>query len=1054
MNQQEHVGVQGNSSHHRYHCCRYRSSTSAPAGDGVTAKIKWGLRWFWHLLLQNRLAIFIASLFWLLCRSGAQPRRLSYPCQQVAAFNVGAFIAGLIPITLLLRRRRGEDGVPKAVVVRRQLVAAAIMCVAAFAAFETYQFADTLLEAAAVLPNVPPPPVEPPPALVGIAHKPYNNWRAHAGETPPPRPPYTVAEINTLVERAIRLAGGLDDIMTDKVVDGKLRIVLKPNLVNTVSITTYPENGLVTDPRVVAAVVQEVKLAAARKGFASQDVEIIIADGTAGPDPWDDPDRARRDITMVAFQKCGYDANSDGLFDYDSSVTFSDLNDCGTGSIYPTNSPPDPANPPPLCSAVWIENAVMRRQLWVPNVLLNCDVLISIPTLKNHSNGDVTMALKNRVGCAPADIYHTIHEVIPNHGNQMKHKLHFSQCPWYPSFGEPWNLDRGNLNHAYPAETTDENAIVNYMIVDLNLVRPQDFAVVDGLVGIMNGPAPAISKDGNGNYVGPDYPNPHMQMVFAGRDSVAVDTVGALMMGYDPEYVRYLRWGYNRQLGTMDRGKITVVGDHVAMWRYTFEDNWADGSRHAPNGAQAETSPPTLFGISTPENGNLVNNDKITVSGFMDNVGVVRAEAAVAILGPNLLTNGNFELGTQTGWTKWWAGWGTAGNSGWNFSHTGVGPMGGQYCLRLGDANTNCSFGVYQEVPVTPGKTYRLDAYWKGKKLGDMNWFEVNLIDGPFDMQQADQDPYARYGYMYAYDNNTYALPGAIGTTFGWIWCHSQNAPPKNQVDWNNRLGRRTASGNVMTVVLKAGTVDTGVECYFDNVVFSEVSEDYVVAAVANPTAGVELEPLMDAMPPGEYAGELRVTVYDAALNEDSIYRNVNVQTCPQSPWVAVEPSSLSQEIFVADTAEPDILEVWNRGCAGGTLSYSIAPNVSWMHVEPSSGVSDQDPPTTNVHTVTYDHLPPGTHSGSIVITGSHNVVTVNVTITVNTVASDFDKDGDVDQKDFGAFQVCFTGTTPVSGACVPMDLNNDMYVNWMDLPIFKDCMSGWDVYPDPDCGQ
>jgi hypothetical protein len=46
-------------------------------------------RFFWGIVARNKLAIAVASLIWLLWRSGAQPRRLAYPCQQAAAANLG-----------------------------------------------------------------------------------------------------------------------------------------------------------------------------------------------------------------------------------------------------------------------------------------------------------------------------------------------------------------------------------------------------------------------------------------------------------------------------------------------------------------------------------------------------------------------------------------------------------------------------------------------------------------------------------------------------------------------------------------------------------------------------------------------------------------------------------------------------------------------------------------------------------------------------------------------------------------------------------------------------
>ena len=52
-------------------------------------KIKTAWRWGIFLLVRNRFAIAIASLVWLIWRSGSQPRRLAYPCQQAAAANLG-----------------------------------------------------------------------------------------------------------------------------------------------------------------------------------------------------------------------------------------------------------------------------------------------------------------------------------------------------------------------------------------------------------------------------------------------------------------------------------------------------------------------------------------------------------------------------------------------------------------------------------------------------------------------------------------------------------------------------------------------------------------------------------------------------------------------------------------------------------------------------------------------------------------------------------------------------------------------------------------------------
>jgi uncharacterized protein (DUF362 family) len=1053
------------------HRCGHQAGEPAGPAKGVMGKVAWGWRWCWHLLLRNRFAIAVASLVWLLYRSGTQPRRLSYPCQQVAAINVGAVVAGLIPAALLARRYKGGQRLPLRVIARRQLMVAAILCVVGLIGIEGYQFAETLIEPAATELAVPPPPApEPPAALVGIAHEALPTvHRFESGMSPPQSyPPYTAAEISTLVDKAISRAGGLDQIMVDKNSDDRIDVVIKPNLVTDIDIdqvemTISPhqsmaERGITTDPRVMARVVALVKEAGVRSGKTTT---VTIAEGSASGFPWPGG-HTGRDITKWAFINCGYTTNpvtGPQYFNlYDSSVELKDLNDSGgidqydSAKVTQVTINNDPANVP-------VSNAVARKQYWVPKLIKDCDVLINVPTLKNHGNADMTAAMKCQgIGIGPSDIYHARGSYAYDHAQQMKLALHYLDVPglnnWDPGSG-------GGFYYLSSSPSGDENLTVNCRIVDMNMARPMDFAVVDGLVGITNGPAdwPAT------------HPDPYMQLIIAGSDPVAVDTVAALTMSYDPKYVRYLRLGYNRRLGTMNRGQIEVIGDRPALVRQAFPAG--------VNRSLITPTPPALTGINVVEGASLISGETVTASGMTDNVGVVRAEAAVALLGDNLVANGDFE-DTQHpagyGWTTWRASWGT--NEVWDFNNANVPAGGGQKCLRLGGANTQTSFGVYQQVAVTPGKPYRLDCQWKGIRKVDWtstlndpaNWFEVILIDGPFDINQADCDACGvRNNYMFAYDDNTYPLQGPAGTSFGWLWTHEQYAPPKNQVDWLNRLGRRTATGSTMTVVLKAGSnAPGGIETYFDNVTLREVSDDYGVAAVgtaqasdavgppSNPYVASSCNLTLDLsdLPLGQHEAELRVTAYDSDLSEASKYRNVTVQTCAPVSWVCVSPDAISHDKFVADPMPTgDTFEVWNCACGGGDLNYTITPNVSWIHVVPPDGSSPVNPVTTNLHAVSYDPLPPGQHVGTITIAGQNNSQEITVTMNVSTVAPDLDLDGDVDQADFAVLQNCYSpNLVATDDPCRPADLDNSGYVNPSDYTIFAKCMTGADVYPAANC--
>ncbi len=66
----------------------------------------------------------------------------------------------------------------------------------------------------------------------------------------------------------------------------------------------------------------------------------------------------------------------------------------------------------------------------------------------------------------------------------------------------------------------------------------------------------------------------------------------------------------------------------------------------------------------------------------------------------------------------------------------------------------------------------------------------------------------------------------------------------------------------------------------------------------------------------------------------------------------------------------------------------------------------------------------------------------------------DFDHDGDVDQTDFGAFQLCLSGAFQPQGnpACTPALLDGDDDVDGEDFSVLLRCLSGPDAAADPYC--
>jgi hypothetical protein len=69
---------------------------------------------------------------------------------------------------------------------------------------------------------------------------------------------------------------------------------------------------------------------------------------------------------------------------------------------------------------------------------------------------------------------------------------------------------------------------------------------------------------------------------------------------------------------------------------------------------------------------------------------------------------------------------------------------------------------------------------------------------------------------------------------------------------------------------------------------------------------------------------------------------------------------------------------------------------------------------------------------------------------------ADADHDGDVDQDDFGAFQVCFNGSGAVPTGCGCFDRNSDSKIDGLDLTGFSNCWTGpnvpWSQSLTPSC--
>ena len=158
-----------------------------------------------------------------------------------------------------------------------------------------------------------------------------------------------------------------------------------------------------------------------------------------------------------------------------------------------------------------------RTDYFVTNTIVNCDFLISVPVIKIHDLCGITAVLKNYVGTAPREAYST----KTNWSNTYLHSQHKIDSRLDP------------------------------FIVDLASFHPPDYCVADGIRGLQY-------YEHNRHFADQTVRN---NLVMAGEDPVAMDTTISSLVGMNPWDIDFLHLAARRGMGTMDTGKIDVVGD-------------------------------------------------------------------------------------------------------------------------------------------------------------------------------------------------------------------------------------------------------------------------------------------------------------------------------------------------------------------------------------------------------------------------------------------------------------------------------------------------------------
>ena len=161
---------------------------------------------------------------------------------------------------------------------------------------------------------------------------------------------------------------------------------------------------------------------------------------------------------------------------------------------------------------------VFRLPKTVVKIIENRDTItyINIPKLKTHSMARVTLGIKNQ-------------------------------------WGFPQHADRGK----------DHNFNLHSKLVDVYEYIKPDITIIDGIEGTINGHYPPTAFA--------DRLVKRFDILIGGRDTLAVDVVGARIFGLTIDEVPHLKIAYERGLGEGDLNKTNVVGKSLNDYKEKYE---------------------------------------------------------------------------------------------------------------------------------------------------------------------------------------------------------------------------------------------------------------------------------------------------------------------------------------------------------------------------------------------------------------------------------------------------------------------------------------------------
>jgi uncharacterized protein (DUF362 family) len=315
-------------------------------------------------------------------------------------------------------------------------------------------------------------------------------------------------DVQQAVHEALELLGGIESF-----VHPGDKVMIKPNLVFALPSDT----GFTTDPEVVKVLIELCK--------SLNPEDVTVAEASSGADE-------------NVFEACGYSELA-----REFGVKIVDLNECPY-------------------TMVEVPNGNHLKELRIPNIILESDVLINVPKLKlyTHIPGQsdwASLAVKNLMGAVPGRGVYS-HSKPPEFTIMVSPELWKPEGKLFHPHHQPWWSPRGEKKRIHTNLTEG--------IVDLNTVIQPTLNVIDAMivsqdVDMRNTKGESILK---------------LNTILAGSNPLALDFIATKIAGLDPFNISYLKRAAERGIGESDYERIQTIGtpieDIARIWEKGLEN--------------------------------------------------------------------------------------------------------------------------------------------------------------------------------------------------------------------------------------------------------------------------------------------------------------------------------------------------------------------------------------------------------------------------------------------------------------------------------------------------